>query len=160
MEIKLRHILAIILVIVLAFMLLGKSNAAEIQLPPASQLLDYDNIPVQTVEEFAAIPYDFAKNFPDELYYWWAKAHNEREYDLATQGRRVINRVGVTTSDGEFRSDGTVLGNGWTRRSAYATSGTFGSRNTERTFEFREGGGPAVIYNPYVRSKHGSQKEE
>jgi hypothetical protein len=156
---KFRHVLAIILLIILAFMLLNKSDAAEVNLPPVSKYLN-QRMPVQTVEEFAAVPYDFAKNFPNELYYWWAKAHNEREYDLATQSRRVINRVGVETANGEQSVDAGVRGSAWAARSVYSAAGSFEAQHSTRVFEFREGGTPAIIYNPYARSTHGSQNQK
>jgi len=136
------------LLIVAILLCCGLAQAEEIKLPKQPQYAQSNFSAPVTFNSLADVPHDFAKNFPPELYYWWAKMHNAREYDELPQPRRSTTRI---TTRGT--QSATVTGS---PRFDWSNGGRrINANHSQQTFiqEFREpvGVGPATIYNPYYR---------
>lgn len=147
---KIRILLAAILVAILGLMLINKADARETVLPPTPELKEPKNI-----NDIYDLPYEFAKNLPDELWYWWAKHHNSLSYDLAALSRRMVAAgetppVNVTTSTTEIRAQ-IPASRYWYGDRGGDVNSRADTRTESRVFRARHGGLPAVIYNPYCR---------
>lgn len=110
----------------------GTAQGEEILLPEHSQFQQI-RIPIPQV-----IPYDFAKNLSPELYYWWAKDHNERQY-----AKYANNEIGPSTLRITNRGTLNTRGN--------LGTGSYNDKTFIREFHTKTGGGPATFYNPYFR---------
>jgi hypothetical protein len=109
---------------------------------------DANGVPVVVVEDFRDLPHDYAKRLPLELYYWWAKAHNQRQ-----AARTPATTHGVL----QIQEDYSIMGTApptptWNGRSRGGRFNANSSRTTtQRYFPQQTGSGPAMIYNPYFR---------
>lgn len=142
------------LVIAAIALFAGFAQAEEIQLPeyPRYAVTNFDmNQPV-TFNSLADVPHDFAKNFKPELYYWWAKMHNAREYDELPEPTRRTLRI---TTRGTLSASTTGVGRfDWSaggRRTTSRSQATTEHRTYIQEFREQTGRGPATIYNPYFR---------
>lgn len=86
--------------------------------------------PVVVIEDFKLLPYDYAKRLPPELYYWWARAHNARQYQRGTLSSPGVLRIRDNISYGK---------------------GYYKGETQYQSFDRRSSNGPATIYNPYFR---------
>lgn len=149
---KIRILLAAIFVAILGLTLINKTNARETELLPTPQFQESKNI-----RDIYALPYDFAKHLPDELWYWWAKNYNRQSYQNAALSRRMVAAgeapsVEVTNTTAEIRAQ--IPGSRyWYGDRGGDLNSRVDTRTESRVFRARHGGLPAVIYNPYVRSE-------
>ena len=103
------------------------------------------------IKTLADVPLHVAKEMPDEAWFWWAKAHNEREYQkaAASRGTRVLGYS--TQVDTNYKA--TNPGGNYFYQNRGTSRATIGQRSFTQSYERRTGGLPAVIYNPFCRAK-------
>lgn len=138
-----------LLIVALLSILSVPSFARETELPAVPRHAPAA-VHTETYNKLSEVPYDFAKNFPDELYYWWAKSFNERSYRLAAESRRPAKRTAIVTESTTEYNSTTPGGNFWYQYGG-DSRGQIDQRTFQRAYESRSGGLPAMIYNPYCR---------
>jgi len=134
----------LIIAVIAAFLLSIVALKAEEITPPRI------NPPAIKVsfEELADVPFDIAKNFPADAYYFWALAHNAKVQGHPTPATPpVIQQTTKGTSPGYTYSSG---GYTWGNRLRVA-GGQYQQQTTTREFREQVGSGPVTLYNPYFR---------
>ena len=138
-----------------ALLFVQSAHSEEVQLPAIPRYIP-DGLEIKTVTSLEELPYEFARNLPDELYYWWARAWNNAQYN---QSPEVVRTTSVEDQDYSSRTTGAYSGGYW--GGPFASNTNSSTRLTGRVFETTAGMMPAIIYNPYAREKtHGSEAAE
>jgi len=90
--------------------------------------------PPESLEALGNLPHSVAVQLPDDLYFWWAKAHNERVQKSQTTSEYVGSRTRYnqtrSRNSNRYNSDVEIQ---------------------SRRFYSRSYTPPAMIYNPFYR---------
>lgn len=97
---------------------------------------DKDGYLTIQINDFRDLPYDYAKQLPPEVYYWWALEHNIRQEEKVVRSSSSVFQIRENTSVIDTKSHFWPGRNGTT---------------TFRSFNSQISNGPVTIYNPYFR---------
>lgn len=105
------------------------------------------------IADFRDLPYDYAKKLGPELYYWWALAHNERQW----QG--IPRTPAASSGVSQIKEEASVFGTSAPiiRNPLLGSGGGRNDLRSRRKTTIRyyappaPSGGPVIIYNPYFR---------
>lgn len=103
-----------------------------------------------TFEELADVPFDIAKNFPADAYYFWALAHNAKASGHPTPATPPVFQQ-TTKGFGPGVSSSGVNWGGYTWGRRLKVAGQYQQQTTTREFREQVGSGPVTLYNPYFR---------
>lgn len=132
------------MVLAATLLLCTVAQAEEIQLKkyPIYAVQEFDDVKFKSL---ADVPHDFAKHMPPEMYYWWAKAHNARQYEGIQSQPSKNYRI---TTSGNLYDSRSYRSN---RRGRRYGSLNYNSQTFTREFGTTNTRGPVTIYNPYFR---------
>lgn len=136
---KNKALIAAVLVALLGLLCISKADAREVEIPQGS--ISGINLSQYSPQQ--------AKTLDDTLYYFWAIAHNQAEYEraAASRGTRILGSM--TEQRTEFNTR--TPGGDWYRSYGGDIRGRIDNTSRTRLYEQRTGGLPAWIYNPYAR---------
>jgi hypothetical protein len=140
-------LVGIVLGILIIILFLTTFGCSEVR----AERLNQEDLKVYPSELSALeLPYDLALTMPMGLYYWWAKAQNEKAYASVPH---IVDNSGAV----RIRENMSVIGREPSNNYFNYNNKTIETNTNKQTDTLREdfyppqNTGPIMIYNPYVR---------